>query len=145
MIIDPTTLTAFTSAAVALAATTAAWMKRRDDNVGRRIDQAFSANQELVDDLRGERADLLARVNTLNSRVEDLERGREENSRDINRLRDTLSQQAREMHQLRAREHELREWAQQIIVPWIAQAITVISALGGSFPAPPPPPEPHDY
>jgi predicted nuclease with TOPRIM domain len=144
--VDATTLTAALSAVVALGTTGVAYLKRTDDGMARRIDQAMNANQALVDDLQAERSDLVERLNKLGQRVEGLEADRDSLTKEVGRLRDIATQQAREMYWLRTNESELRTWATDVIVPWIAAAVAAIRELGGGdYSQPPPPPARRDF
>lgn len=129
---DAAILTAVSSTVVAVGGTIFTFVGRNRDSTDKRIDSAFKANQELVDDLRLERTDL-------RTRIEALEVAREEMGREMTQQREMLSEQAIELRQMRAREADMREWA-DIIMEWAQLALGLIRELNGHIADPPQPP-----
>jgi chromosome segregation ATPase len=129
---DGAILTALISAAVAIGGTIAAFLSRNKDSTDKRLDLLFTANKDLVEDLRTERTELRTERTELRARLDVLES-------EVEGLQVKVHQQDNELANLRARELELRAWADDIM-RWAATAVTLIRGMGGTIDNPPTPP-----
>ena len=128
-----TVITAITTVVVTVLGTILTYISRNNDSVDRRLDMALKANHRLVEDYRAENDKLLARVSSL-------ETSRERVERELIGVRETLSIQGIELFSLRQQNTNWQHWSADILA-WCALAIGIISALGGTVPPPPPAPE----
>lgn len=99
------------------------------DSANKRLELMLNVNQQLMDDLREERVELHARV-------ESLEHDREAQSAEMANMRDAVQH-------LRLREAELRTWAAEIM-SWAAMAVSIIRGMSSTIEDPPRPPREHD-
>ncbi len=129
---DAAVLAAAISAGVALLGTGFTFVTRHRESYDKHIDMAFTFNQELVEDLRTERADLRTEREQLMTRLGQLEQ-------EVSRLHGQVEDQRREVERLRQSEAELREWATHIM-QWAVEAVEIIRDLGGVVGEPPAPP-----
>jgi len=130
---DGSVLTALISAGVAVGGTIAAFMSRTKDSTDKRLDLLFTANRDLVEDLRTERADLRAERSELRTRLDVVEA-------ELETLQSKVHQQDNELATLRIHEAELRGWADDIM-RWAATAVSLIRGMGGTIDNPPSPPQ----
>lgn len=130
---DAGTITAVGGAVVAVGGTIFTYLNRNRDSSDHRIDSAFQANQELLDDYRTKNEQLAARVDKLES-------DRDEDRKELGRQRQMLAEQSLEVFILRQRDQEMRGWAADILA-WCAMAIGLIRGAGLEIPTPPPLPK----